>query len=147
MQAHAVLLGDCTRTSGATAPAPCGGAVVNVLVQDGFMSFQFHSPDRVAEGRYREIYDFGGPNMTAKGADKTVRTMPVTELHYFDGAANQLSSKSFADMQCELKFADAKDIKPAGVRKIVCSFRDGAATTAFALDNVRLGDEKDLKDK
>ncbi|MGO9740649.1 MAG: hypothetical protein ACLPN5_03880 [Roseiarcus sp.] len=119
----------------------CDDYIVNVIFEDGYLSYQFHSKQKTPGGQFEWVVDFVGPEMSK--ADKNnakLYVMSAETMHFLYGNnANHPIDKKFAHMGCLMTLKDPKNISPAALDSVYCLFgEDKAHMTTFELDNMKI---------
>jgi hypothetical protein len=133
------FVGECTRKIEDIEDNDyCDSAIVNLNFEDGYVSFQFNSKEKLKNGRYKESISFVGPGLSKqKENGKEIIYLPVEQLTFGDGRKTKLDTKKVNDSVCLLGFSSV-DLKPENLRFIQCHYKQGSKIIVYKATNLKM---------
>lgn len=145
------FIGECIRKIGDLEDRNyCDSNIVNLNFQDGYISFQFNSKEKLKNGRYKESISFVGPGLAKQQKNgKEIVYLPVEQLTLGDGRKTKLETKKGNNSVCLLGFSN-NDLKPENLEFLQCHYQEGGKVILYKASNLRiqeLGGKSDDEEK
>lgn len=145
------FIGECIRQIGDLEDRNyCDSNIVNLNFQDGYISFQFNSKEKLKNGRYKESISFVGPGLAKQQENgKEIVYLPVEQLTLGDGRKAKLETKKVNNSVCLLGFSNG-DLKPENLNFLQCHYQQGDKVILYKTSNLRiqeLGGKSDDEEK
>lgn len=133
------FVGDCVRKIGNIEdPGYCDNNIVNLNFQDGYVSFQFNSKEKLKNGHYKDSISFVGPGLKKQQDNsKTAIYLPVEQLTFADGMQTKLTTKKIENSVCLLGFSYG-DLNPENLRYLQCHYQKGNNVVIYKASNIKL---------
>jgi hypothetical protein len=134
-----VFFGECTRKVGDVEDHNyCDNNIVNLNFNDGYVSFQFNSKEKLNNGRYKDSISFVGPGI-AKQQDngKVIIYLPVEQLTFADGRNNKLDTKKVDNSVCLLGFSNGNP-KQENLRYLQCNYNEDNKIIMYSAKNIKI---------
>lgn len=133
------FIGECVRKIGNVEDNNyCDENIMNINFQDGYISFQFNSKEKLKNGRYKESISFVGPNLAKQnGSGKDIIYLPVEQLTFAEGNKTKLTTRKVEDSVCLLDFINS-DPKPENLRFIQCHYKEHGNIILYRGTNIRM---------